>query len=159
MSAMEFEERIRQVIADGLQQMEEEKRLDAEFTRGWAEVRSTVWSVLSRAKKAADGTPYGALRPDQTNGCTVLDLYENGSRGAHVACQLKFCPDEDTRQIVCSVKPESLIPEGDGFPESFSLDALTETVVEDKAEAFFKALLRRTAEKQRPGRRRRSVYP
>lgn len=155
---MDFEERIREIIADGLQHVKDEKQLDEDFKRDWGKVRETVWSVLARAKKAAQGTVLGALKPDHENGCTVLNIYQNTRRGTDVAYGLRFCPDDKTRQVVCSVTPKDLISDDEsrGFPESFTLDGLTETMVEEKVAAFFEAILRQMADKRQP--RRASVY-
>jgi hypothetical protein len=133
---MEFEETVAAAIAEGWQEVEAERQADSAFVNGWSETRKMVHQVLASAKRPLESGKLGGAWAKQENGCNVLIAEMSPISERETGNQLQFCVERSSRRIVCRTKPANLMEE-----ESFTLDALTAEVVEQKVLEFVRALM------------------
>lgn len=140
---MDFKERLRQQIAEGLARVKAEQQADVEFSSQWTAIRREVHQALAEAQASIQQSQLGSALASQENGCNVLKVGRGDRPGRH-EYRLEFCQDRTHRMIACRASHNLL------EPEFFTLDVLKRDTVEEKIAAFVQAILDSLAA-ERPG--------
>lgn len=137
---MGFEEDLKEVIEKARAEKAQEEQEGRSFDTRWEDLRrGMILDVLENAAKVMKD-PLGGAQASIDNGGVVLGaVWTSRGKFQHT---LKFSPDRDHRVAVYS---SSL--DGDE-PESFSLDNLTESAVEQKVRQFAYIIARGAKQKE-----------
>lgn len=145
---MDFEERVKQSVREGLKSVAADREAHQAFKERWAKIReSEVTPVFDEAEVALVGdSDFRDVYLDtrQENGCTILILAFNQGQGQP---ELRFCPNAQQRIIECRTDPEDLMT-----AEDFNLDNLTGEMVRDKVTAFINSAFDHHVERSKRAR-------
>lgn len=124
---MSFQEELLEVIKKAKQEKEQEERERREFETGWNDRKGSVILPVFREAAAAFARSGMGGEPDLRNGSiTLRALYGRGD----FQHELTFSPDKEKLEILYTSSLE-------GDPnETFTLDALSLEVIQDKVRRF-----------------------
>lgn len=131
---MDFAEEIKQVAEEARAECEREKAEDYAFADWWETFRTQEAMKVFRITAEQVGAALGGATPEKHNGSVSLRAGRSGT--SSYSYFLTFSPAKEKRgAITCT---SSFDPEG----ESFTRDALTPDVLQEKVKRFVRAVIR-----------------
>jgi hypothetical protein len=133
---MSFEDDLKELIFDAQAEAERRNQVLIEFRNSWQWAKNnTVKPVLDKTVKVLEAHSKFSAKVELRNGSIYLKMGPKSDPKQPVTNELRFAPNEETREIECMYANPDLVL------ESFSLDSLDASTVESKVKEFLSAAL------------------
>ena len=158
---MDFKDRIEQVIADGVNQVQNEQEANETFRKQWPETQGEIRAVFEEAKHglyrqfgrpqdASEGEGWDEARLEVRASVNDVAKRQSDEGAASTMYSLTFKAEPRNRAVRCTARPADLLEEiRPAFlgqdPEALKPGDIDRKALEDLVERFVKAIMDRLA--------------